>query len=510
MPRRWCFPMLLVCAYAAQLQSVFGQSVTEVTTSYHIGNSLTQDSQPLSLEAFAVAAGKQHRVGYDIRSGASLRTIVAEPENTTNPVSTYVEEFGRFGAALPNHAWTNVTMQPHSTGGSTLATDVDSILTLIDLTRSNPANANTRFFIYAAWPQLGNYQQQWNYPSPDVDSSPTIRAREYFTHLMNRVRAATDAEILMIPVGEVLNEIDVRLKQNAVPGYFSVNQFYRDALHFNDPLGRYTAALTTYATMFNRDPTEFTRPEGFFEGNPVNSDLIYALINDAVHDVVEGHPFSGIEEFPYPPASDLNIDGVVDDDDLSIWTGSLGKSAVADANVDGVVDYDDFLAWQARRGQVPRKTENFDPADVDESGLVDSEDLAVWSDTFGPGGQLDVDDDGDSDGADFLEWQRTTNVEFFTEDFNRDGLVDDADLEIWSTNAGYTPTADVDNDGLVDGADFLAWQREVGETWPLATVNATTVPEPSLHALALIASAGCSMIAGRRRAKALRTNSQAR
>jgi hypothetical protein len=46
------------------------------------------------------------------------------------------------------------------------------------------------------------------------------------------------------------------------------------------------------------------------------------------------------------------------------------------------------------------------PADFDEDGDVDGDDLARWRMAFGVNAMADADDDGDSDGDDFLVWQR--------------------------------------------------------------------------------------------------------
>ncbi len=47
-------------------------------------------------------------------------------------------------------------------------------------------------------------------------------------------------------------------------------------------------------------------------------------------------------------------------------------------------------------------------------------------------------------------------------DFNQDGVVDDLDLSIWSSDYATGIQADADADGDADGADFLAWQRGLG------------------------------------------------
>ena len=79
-------------------------------------------------------------------------------------------------------------------------------------------------------------------------------------------------------------------------------------------------------------------------------------------------------------------------------------------------------------------------------------------------------------------------------DFNRDSLVDSADLAIWQVHFGAAQNGlhacgDADGDGDVDGHDFLAWQRgnQQGATSLLA------IPEPSTALLSLLASvlSGC-------------------
>src|SRR5262249_22982203 len=44
--------------------------------------------------------------------------------------------------------------------------------------------------------------------------------------------------------------------------------------------------------------------------------------------------------------------------------------------------------------------------DFNLSGYTDAADLAIWRSAFGVNGQADADRDGDSDGTDFLKWQR--------------------------------------------------------------------------------------------------------
>ena len=67
---------------------------------------------------------------------------------------------------------------------------------------------------------------------------------------------------------------------------------------------------------------------------------------------------------------------------------------------------------------------------------------------------------------------------FSPADFNLDGLVNADDLSRWQTAYGVDNTADADGDGDTDGADFLVWQREMG-AFSTLVANSTAVPEPS-------------------------------
>jgi hypothetical protein len=75
-------------------------------------------------------------------------------------------------------------------------------------------------------------------------------------------------------------------------------------------------------------------------------------------------------------------------------------------------------------------------------------------------------------------------------DFNGSTVVDGADLATWRTGFGSTSGAfasgNLDVDGDTDGADFLLWQRQLG-THALSTAAGQAVPEPSSAALLALA-----------------------
>lgn len=74
-------------------------------------------------------------------------------------------------------------------------------------------------------------------------------------------------------------------------------------------------------------------------------------------------------------------------------------------------------------------------------------------------------------------------------DFNYDGYVDGADLNIWHTSYGIDGDADADGDGDSDGGDFLIWQRNFRPNTSPLTEN-ISIPEPSSLVMAGLSLVG--------------------
>ncbi|MCG8448667.1 MAG: sulfatase-like hydrolase/transferase [Pirellulales bacterium] len=75
-------------------------------------------------------------------------------------------------------------------------------------------------------------------------------------------------------------------------------------------------------------------------------------------------------------------------------------------------------------------------------------------------------------------------------DFDENGMVDDDDLALWTSGYGKLSGAtrldgDADGNGAVDGRDFLIWQRTHGTISPIATQSMVAVPEPSTWTMLL-------------------------
>jgi hypothetical protein len=90
-------------------------------------------------------------------------------------------------------------------------------------------------------------------------------------------------------------------------------------------------------------------------------------------------------------------------------------------------------------------------------------------------------------------------------DFNNDTVVNGADLAMWRTSFGPSPVGDADGDNDSDGQDFLVWQRQLGSSAAVTAVGAaaSAIPEPTsggLFALtAVVGAAALRASVGRRK-----------
>jgi hypothetical protein len=68
----------------------------------------------------------------------------------------------------------------------------------------------------------------------------------------------------------------------------------------------------------------------------------------------------------------------------------------------------------------------------------------------------------------------------------------------WRGDFGINALSDADNDGDSDGADFLAWQRQLGSGLP-ASAGVQSVPEPCTAVLFAMIGFGLTLICQRQR-----------
>jgi hypothetical protein len=76
---------------------------------------------------------------------------------------------------------------------------------------------------------------------------------------------------------------------------------------------------------------------------------------------------------------------------------------------------------------------------------------------------------------------------------NGNGFVNGADLAQWRGDFGIDAGSNADADGDSDGNDFLIWQRNLGVGTPPSAAAASAVPEPAACLMVLMAGAVLSV-----------------
>ncbi|MFT3785979.1 MAG: hypothetical protein QM770_07415 [Tepidisphaeraceae bacterium] len=285
---------------------------------YHVGNSVTDTITYTSLQPMIAATGNTYVYGRQTIAGTPLSGIWANPNKgfTTAPYNHYT-------TALPNYTWDAVTLQPFDRMMYGFPdADLPAVRQFIDLTLTNPANAATQFYIYERWPrrnEITNPDGTKSYPAFDYqymfdraythmnwgnsfETYNTNETRDYFTQLLKLTRDSypnLQKTPLMVPVGDVLYELDKRLRTGIIPECPDISGIYVDAIHFGD-LGRFAVGTTFFATMYATDPHGMSassyKSTQIHPGQAAKIEVTDTrwvnLVQDVVWDVVRTHPYA--------------------------------------------------------------------------------------------------------------------------------------------------------------------------------------------------------------------------
>ncbi len=255
---------------------------------YHVGNSVTDSINYNGFRQLAESRGHKYIFGRHMIPGAPLSWIWDHPDSGFRE-----EPFGHYPNALSNYQWDVLTLQPFDRQLDGKEGDVLMAKNYINL--ALPKSPNLRIYVYSRWPRRDkddslDFDKKWlRKYTGGFDG--TEETKEYFEKLTLELRKAypnIQERILMVPVGDVLYELNQRMKAAQVPGYTSINQVYADGIHFNN-VGSYIVACTFYTTLYKENPKGLT-------ANPydINNPQLVSIIQEAVWKVVSRHALSGL------------------------------------------------------------------------------------------------------------------------------------------------------------------------------------------------------------------------
>ena len=291
---RWIAALLLVLGSGAYAEPLL--------RGYHVGNSLTWDSQVAWLSTSYNLNGKTASVGYHVNSSQSAYSISLNPGGVPPGSVITTTTYKAWNDALPNNVWDYVAIQsynqwniPPDNHAVTGLEELTGFTTMINAAKSNPANAGAKFYIYEAWPQSNAtpYQAQWSAAYTNLSQAMQFR-KQYFKLLYDTLKADTP-NTYIIPVGEVLANLDAELTSAPVGAIDSVYDLYRDTYHMGDN-GRYVAHVTVLATVLGQDPATMTLPS--FISSLATPPEFKALANKVIWDTVRSMPETGVVPEP--------------------------------------------------------------------------------------------------------------------------------------------------------------------------------------------------------------------
>lgn len=230
---------------------------------YHVGNSVTDTLNYTGLGQLVAQANGGYAYGRHIIPGAPLEWTWNHPNDGFTEAP-----YGSYSTALPNHTWNAVTLQPFDRqltqpdGWG----DRETIARYVNLAVQNPANKATQFYVYSRWPrredQAGggfkpfDFRAKWDRTYTGGWDN-TNETRDYFKKLLAGVRTDAagklDKQVRLVPVGDVLYELDKRAKAGQITGLTSVEQLYGDGIHFGN-LGSFVVGSTFFATLYKQSP----------------------------------------------------------------------------------------------------------------------------------------------------------------------------------------------------------------------------------------------------------------
>lgn len=307
-------------AISALAVGMVALTATAQIRSYHLGNSLTWDSQPLRLWEAYGADSQDWQVEYHIKCGSSLPNIMDNPFITCNG--------GFYLDALPASEFDYVFVQTHYEFidfQSHLSRYVE-IFDFIDMHQS------AKRIMYFPWPRFAEWDTNWIAPHTEQGYQYEWETQKEFVDQVNATRGIPH---YMSPAGLVLWNIrnEIAAGNPDLPTDFF--DFYRDTIHASD-LGRTVANMTNIVVATGESPALLND----WAGIPQNQ---HQEIKRIVWDTVLAEPRTGIQT----DCADITLDGAVDISDLLVLLSNFGSADTAfsagNINSDNDVDISDLL-----------------------------------------------------------------------------------------------------------------------------------------------------------------------
>jgi hypothetical protein len=276
---------------SAVLLSVMPVHAAEVVAVFHVGNSLTD--QAYGMHDIAAARDTPTKFGRHMIPGAPLDWLWNHrDEGFRQPDGKRPAD-----AILREHKWDVLILQPY---GREAEKSVEYGAHYA--AAAYEGNPGCQVYVFANYPGIGKeqdekdlWEQRWL--SPDF-----TRGRANFEKVAAGISARFPSKrpVRIIPVGEVMYQLHLRMQAGQVAGYEHIADLYADGVHLKGE-GKYVEAVTHYATVFAADPHGCITSHLRFWKGPYEVDQAFAkIVWDVAWKVVTMYVYTGVK----PPTSE--------------------------------------------------------------------------------------------------------------------------------------------------------------------------------------------------------------
>ena len=357
--KKIAFTCLLMAGLSPMGHSAGKSEATTVTYTYLVGDSLVRSITPARLHELMSERGIDFQFGSQLKGGFSLtrhwdflkrgetirywesnkpagdRFEPGRPDGDTLP-----KRFGSFLDAQMNHQWDALVLQPYLSRIQEWEQELEAIQQFIDYSIRH--TSAQQIYIYTSWLRrpilrersgkrigLGNldFAEIWEGgakldPRRGREPAPVVRKdyREFLKTINQKYAGKLGKPVLMIPFGDVICELDKRLKAGKIPGLEALhdrdperipnwdpklkhaagaNLLYADRSHpvaqphLDGIIANYAMGLMYYAVLTGKSPVGLSG-SAYKLSDDQDVDLIKAL-QESVWDVVRNHPNTGLK-----------------------------------------------------------------------------------------------------------------------------------------------------------------------------------------------------------------------
>lgn len=245
---------------------------------YHVGNSLTD--QAYGMHDIAAARGRETKFGRHMIPGAPLQWLWDHrSEGFRVPDRKKPAD-----ETLKNNKWDVLILQPF---GRSPENSIEYGAKY--MAAAYEGNPGCQVFVFANYPDIGKQQEKRDTWEERWLSEDDRKGKATFQKVAKGLSAefSDKKPVKIIPVGEVMYRLHLRMRDGRVAGFRHIADLYADGVHLNSE-GKYLEAVTHYAAVFQDDPHNCIISGLRFWKGPYGVDKAFAeVVWDVVTEVIK-------------------------------------------------------------------------------------------------------------------------------------------------------------------------------------------------------------------------------